>query len=113
MLSGFADEHVKAAIVEGNVIDATGVLALAKLPFKDELIARMLGTLMSPGNNLVSCLQGPLRSFMYVMNAIMDKKKTEGDTGAAPQAEAVPAEEAPEAGKAPSEEPKEEDKKED
>ena len=48
-----------------------------------------------------------------MMNAIMDKKKTEGDTGAAPQAEAVPAEEAPEAGKAPSEEPKEEDKKED
>lgn len=117
VLADFAKEHeapkFKAAIIEGNVIDATAVLVLAKLPFKNELIARMMGTIMSPGNNLVSCLQGPLLSFMYVMNAIMDQKKTEGDTGAAPQTEAAPAKEVSETGEAPAEEPKEEDKKED
>jgi len=130
VLADFAKEHeapkFKAAVVEGNVIDATGVLALAKLPSKDELLSKLLGSMKSPGNNLVSVLQGPLRSFMYVMNAIMDKKTAEGDTGAAPEAapaeeaapaaeaapaEAAPAEEAPEAGDAAPEEPKEEDKK--
>ena len=37
----------------------------------------------SPGNNLASVLQGTLRNFLYAMNAIIEKKQSEG--GDAPQ----------------------------
>jgi len=75
----------KAGFVEGNVIDATQVLALAKIPSREELLSILLGGLKAPGNNLVSVLQGTLRKFMYAMNAIIDKKKSEGETGEVPQ----------------------------
>lgn len=89
VLAKFAEEHeapkFKAAVVDGKVIDATGVLALSKLPSRDELLSKLLGCMKSPGNNLVSVLQGTLRNFMYAMNAIIEKKKSEGDTGEAPE----------------------------
>jgi large subunit ribosomal protein L10 len=89
VLAEFAKEHeapkFKAGFVEGKVIDATQVLALAKLPSKEDLLSMLLGTIKAPGNNLVSVLQGTLRNLMYAMNAIIDKKKSQGETGEAPE----------------------------
>ena len=86
IIADFAKEHeaptFKAGIVEGNIIDATGLLALAKLPSKDELISTLMATVKSPGDSLVSVLQGSLRNFMYAMNAIIEKKQTEGGDSA-------------------------------
>ena len=113
ILADFAKEfesgpEFKAGIVEGNVIDATGVLALSKLPSREELLSKLLAGMQGPGNALASVLQGTLRNFMYAMNAIIEKKQAEG--GDAAPAEAAPAAEAPseEAPKedAPAEEPK-------
>jgi large subunit ribosomal protein L10 len=88
IIADFAKENddipkFKAGIVEGNVVDATGLLALAKLPSKEELLSRVLAGVMSPGNGLVSVLQGTLRNLLYAMNAIIDKKQSEG--GESPQ----------------------------
>ena len=89
VLADFAKENddipkFKVGIVEGNVIDATGLLALAKLPSKEELLSKMLAGIKSPGNALVSVLQGTLRNLLYAMNAIIEKKQSEG--GESPQA---------------------------
>ena len=48
ILVKFAEEYeaapkLKAGVVEGKVIDATEVLALAKLPSKEELMSKLLG----------------------------------------------------------------------
>jgi len=87
IIAEFAKEHeapkFKAGIVEGKVIDATGLLALSKLPSKKELLSTLLASMKSPGNNLASVLQGTLRNFLYAMNAIIEKKQSEG--GDAPQ----------------------------
>ena len=81
ILVKFAEEYelprLKAGVVEGKVIDATGVLALAKLPSKEELMSKLLGGIMSPGNRLVSVLQGSLRNLLYALNAIVEKKQSE------------------------------------
>ncbi len=81
ILVKFAEEHelprLKAGVVEGKVIDATSVLALAKLPSKEELMSKLLGGIMSPGNRLVSVLQGSLRNLLYAINAIVEKKQSE------------------------------------
>ena len=87
ILAKFAEENeapkFKAGLVEGKVIDATEVLTLSTLPSREDLLARVLGGLQGPGNALASVLQGTLRNFMYAMNAIIEKKQSEG--GEAPQ----------------------------
>ena len=58
--------EVKAGFGEGEVLDQNGVLALAEIPSREILIAKMLGSLMSP-----------LYSFARVLQAKIDKD-TEG-----------------------------------
>ena len=79
VLAKFAEEHdapkFKAGLVDGQLIDATTVLALSKLPSKDELLSQVLAGIQAPGNGLVSVLQGTLRNFMNVLNQIKDKSE--------------------------------------
>lgn len=65
--------EIKAGYVDGQVIDQKGVLALADIPSKEGLIAKMLGS-----------LQSSLCGLAYVLQAKIDKE-TGGD--AAPVAE--------------------------
>jgi large subunit ribosomal protein L10 len=85
ILAKFAQEYeapkFKAAVVEGKIIDATEVLALAKLPSREELMSTLLGALKSPGDSLVSVLQGTVRNLLYVVNAIIEKKQSEPEGG--------------------------------
>jgi large subunit ribosomal protein L10 len=82
IIAKFAEEYeapkFKAGIVEGKVIDATGLLVLSKLPSKEELLSTLLASIKSPGNNLASVLQGTLRNLLYALNAIIEKKQSEG-----------------------------------
>jgi large subunit ribosomal protein L10 len=79
VLADFAKEHehptFKAGFVDGNVIDATAVLALSKLPSKDELISMLLAGIKSPAGGVVAVLQGPLRNLVSVLNQIKDQKE--------------------------------------
>ena len=64
--------EIKAGFVDGETLDAAGVNALAEIPSKETLVARMLGSMMGPLNNFARCLQ-----------AIIDKQG-EGEAEAAP-----------------------------
>jgi len=79
VLADFAKDHqlpkFKAGYVNGNVIDATAVLGLSKLPSRDELLSKVLSGLMGPGNGLVGVLQGPLRNLVGVLNQIKEKQE--------------------------------------
>jgi len=79
VLAEFAKEHekptFKAGFVDGNVIDATGVIALSKLPSKEELISKLLGSIQGPANGIVACLQGPLRNLISVMGQIKEQEE--------------------------------------
>jgi large subunit ribosomal protein L10 len=48
--------EIKGGIVNGKVTDASGIDALAELPPKEVLIARMLGSMMSPISGLAIVL---------------------------------------------------------
>jgi len=79
VLAQFAEEHekpvFKAGFVDGDVINATRVITLSKLPSKEQLVSQLLAGLQGPGNGLVGCLQGPLRNLMSVLNQIKDQKE--------------------------------------
>lgn len=88
--------EIKGGVVEGVAYDAAGIANIAKIPSRDELLSKLLGSLQSPITNLAR-----------VLNQIAEKGG-EGVAEAAPAeevpaAEAAPAEEAPAAEAAPAE----------
>ena len=65
---------VKSGFVEGRCIDAEGVVALAKLPSREVLVAMALGGLNSPITSFVSVLNANIRGLAVALNAIAEKK---------------------------------------
>jgi large subunit ribosomal protein L10 len=73
---------VKAAYIDGQVVDAQQVDKLAKLPPKIDLITSLVGTLANPLRGLVTVLSGNQRGLVRVLDAIREQKT--GATSAAP-----------------------------
>ncbi len=65
---------VKSAYVEGGKVDEAGVKALASMPSKEELVAKMLGSLQAPISNFVGVLSAMPRSLVIALNAIAEKQ---------------------------------------
>jgi len=65
---------VKAAYIDGQVVDAAQVEKLAKLPPKLELIANLVGTLAGPLRGLVTVLSGNQNGLVRVLDAIREQK---------------------------------------
>lgn len=65
---------VKVGMVEGKVIDEKEVKALASLPSREELIAKLLGSMNAPISNTVNVLQGVIRNAVYVLDAVRAQK---------------------------------------
>lgn len=61
-------------ILEGKLLSKTEVEALAKLPSKHELHARLVGTLNAPISGFVNVLAGSIRNLVTVLKAIEEKK---------------------------------------
>lgn len=107
VLCKFAKEadklEIKGGVVEGIAYDAKGIGEIAKIPSREELLSKLLGS-----------IQSPITNFARVMNQLAEKggaseceapAKEEAAAEEAPVAEA-PAEEAP-AEEAPAETPAE------
>ena len=65
---------VKLGSLEGKPLTADQVEALAKLPGKQELLARTLGTMNAVPTNFVSLLANTIRPLLYALKAIEEKK---------------------------------------
>lgn len=61
-------------MLEGKIIDKNQVAALSKLPSKQELLGRLVGTLNAPISGFVNTLAGVPRGFVHVLSAISEKK---------------------------------------
>ena len=94
VLSKFAKEapklEIKAGVVEGVAYDAAGIAEIAKIPSREELLSKLLGS-----------IQSPITNFARVMNQLAEKggasecEAPAAEEAAAPVEEAAPAEEAP------------------
>jgi Ribosomal protein L10 len=65
---------IKAGFVEGKVLDAAEVDTLAKLPSREELIAKTLGGLNAPITGFVNVLNGNIRGLVIALNQIAEQK---------------------------------------
>ena len=80
LISEFIKENrimeIKGGLVEGTVIDAEGVKALANLPSREILLARLLGSMQSPITGFVTVLQGNIRNLVYALDQVRQQKES-------------------------------------
>lgn len=76
----FAKENkalkVKIGVLDGKVISAEEIKALAALPPKEVLIAKMLGSMNAPISGFVNVLQGTIRNVVYALEAVRKQKES-------------------------------------
>lgn len=73
-LKGRETMAILGGILEGKSVDASAVKTLAKLPGKQELLAKVVGSLNAPVSGFVNVLAGNLRGLVTVLNAVKDQK---------------------------------------
>ena len=78
----FADDSkklgIKAAYIDGKLVDKKQVETLAALPPKLELVAKLVGTLANPLRGLVTVLSGNQSGLVRALNAIREQKEAAG-----------------------------------
>ena len=62
-----AEMKIRKGILEGLLISESQVIALAALPGKDQLIAKLLGQMNAPISGVVNVLSGPTRALAIVL----------------------------------------------
>src|ERR1700683_5002392 len=65
----------KAGMVEGRVVDITGIQALATLPPKEEIYAKLLYLIQAPAQRLVSAMGGVSRNLAVVIDQGVKENK--------------------------------------
>lgn len=76
----FAKENkelkIKIGVLDGKTISVEEIKALASLPPKEVLIAKMLGSMNAPISGLVNVLQGTIRNVVYALEAVRKQKES-------------------------------------
>ena len=68
---------VKCGMIDKKVVDVAGVTALAELPPREVLIAKMMGSMNAPITGFVGVLSGVMRKFVYAVEAVRKQKAGE------------------------------------
>jgi large subunit ribosomal protein L10 len=79
VLSEFAKQNdrlrIKVGAMNGAVLNSTEIAALAKLPGRDELLAKLVGTMQAPMQKFVSTLNEVPSKWVRTLAAIRDSKQ--------------------------------------
>ncbi len=80
VLSKFAKEQqatfkLKAGVLTGKAITVPDIQALADLPSREVLLAKLLGTIQAPVSNFVGVLAAVPGSFVRALDAIKNQKE--------------------------------------
>ena len=79
LMAEFSEEigtfELKGGLLDGDqVVDAEGVVALSRLPEREQLIAQVVGGIQSPIAGLVNVLNGTIRNLAVVLNQVAEQK---------------------------------------
>ncbi len=66
---------IKAGAMPNSVLDANGVKALATMPSREELLAKLMGTMQAPVAKFVRTLNEVPTSFVRGLAAVRDQKQ--------------------------------------
>ena len=65
---------VVAAALDGKLLSAEEAKALAEIPSKEEIYAKMLGSINSPATGIVGAINAVMASLTRAVAAVRDKK---------------------------------------
>ncbi len=68
----------KAGLVEGRVVDVTGIQTLATMPSKEELYSKLLYLINAPAQRLVTAMNGVGRNLAVVVDQGVKENKFQG-----------------------------------
>ena len=78
VVAKFAKDHelatLKGGILEEKIIDLNMVKKLISIPGREELLAKVVGSLNAPVSGFVTVLKGNLRGLVQTLNAIKEQK---------------------------------------
>lgn len=78
ILVNFAEDHedleIKAGTLNGGIIDEEKVESLAKIPSREELLAKAFAGMKAPITGFVNVLQGNVRGLVQALNQIKEQK---------------------------------------
>ena len=74
---------VIGGMLDAEVLSADRIEALAKLPSRDELIAKLLGSMNSPITGLVMVMNGPVRALATVLMRHVENQQASSEGSAA------------------------------
>lgn len=78
VVANFAKQHDQLKItmgaMNGDLLDASAIQALAKLPGRDELLAMLVGTMAAPMNKLAQTLHAIPSQFVRTLAAVRDSR---------------------------------------
>lgn len=66
---------LKSAFVDNAYVDKAGVKALATMPSREELVAKMLGSMQAPVANFAGVLSNLLSGIVRVLNGVAQSKQ--------------------------------------
>ena len=66
--------EILGAVLDGKLLSVEETKALANLPTKEELYAKMLGSINSPASGIVGCVNGVMASLTRAIAAVRDQK---------------------------------------
>ena len=66
--------EILAAAMDGNLLSASEAKALANLPSKAELYAKMLGCINSPASGIANSVNAVMSSLVRAIAAVRDQK---------------------------------------
>lgn len=69
--------EIKGGAVDGVLLSPKEVEALAKLPSKEELYAKILGSINSPASGIANSVNAVMRSLVYAMDQVRQKKSAQ------------------------------------
>jgi len=67
--------EILGAVLDGKLLSVEETKDLAKLPSKEELFAKMLGSINSPASGIVGCVNGVMAQLTRAMAAVRDQKQ--------------------------------------
>ena len=82
LMAEFADKvnsfTLKGGLLEGGrVLNQVDVLALSRLPGREQLLAQLLGAIQAPITGLATVLNAPLRNLAVVLNQVAEQKSAQ------------------------------------
>lgn len=82
----------KGGLMDGQVVSADDIRAIARLPSREVLYAQLVGTVAAPLNGLARTLNALISGIAVQLGQIRDQGLVGGTAAPEPQAEAAPAE---------------------